>query len=147
MQLRVHGQLQVSRNFPENHELHSIISIKHIHNMNNSHCAKYKVLHQGFCQWMWPNSQFFANLDTFTDKILNGKIHFMCSKQKWHQYWKINLLLYVSCYAKIRNRRYWSKAMNLRVQVYSHLNIFLMKKCYIERSIVTSICINGIWTI
>ena len=50
MQLRICGQFQVSRNFPEKHELDSIISIKHIHNMNNSDCTKYKVLHQGFRQ-------------------------------------------------------------------------------------------------
>ena len=28
---------------------------------------------------MWPNPQETADLDTFTEKILNGKLHFLCS--------------------------------------------------------------------
>ena len=28
---------------------------------------------------MWPNSQFPADLVIFTEEILNGKLHFMCS--------------------------------------------------------------------
>ena len=28
---------------------------------------------------MWPNPQFPADLVTFTEEILNGKIHFLCS--------------------------------------------------------------------
>ena len=28
---------------------------------------------------MWPNPQFPENLVTFTEKILNGKLHFLCS--------------------------------------------------------------------
>ena len=28
---------------------------------------------------MWPNSQFPAELVTFTEKILNEKLHFLCS--------------------------------------------------------------------
>ena len=28
---------------------------------------------------MWPNSPFPANLVTFTEKILNGKLYFLCS--------------------------------------------------------------------
>ena len=31
---------------------------------------------------MWPNPQFPADLVTFTEKILNGKLHFLCS-EKW----------------------------------------------------------------
>ena len=34
------------------------------------------ILHWGFLQQMWPNSQFFADLITFTEKILNIKLHF-----------------------------------------------------------------------
>ena len=29
---------------------------------------------------MWANPQFFANLDTFTEEILNGKLHFLCNE-------------------------------------------------------------------
>ena len=35
-----------------------------------------------FLQWMWPNPQFLANLVTFTEEILNGKLHFWCSVMK-----------------------------------------------------------------
>ena len=28
---------------------------------------------------MWPNPQYPADLVTFTEKILNGKLHFLCS--------------------------------------------------------------------
>ena len=28
---------------------------------------------------MWPNPQNNADLVTFTEKILNGKLHFLCS--------------------------------------------------------------------
>ena len=28
---------------------------------------------------MWPNSQFPADLATFTEEILSGKLHFLCS--------------------------------------------------------------------
>ena len=28
---------------------------------------------------MWPNPQFPADLSTFTEEILNGKLNFLCS--------------------------------------------------------------------
>ena len=28
---------------------------------------------------MWPNPQFPADLATFNEEILNGKLHFLCS--------------------------------------------------------------------
>ena len=28
---------------------------------------------------MWPNPQFPADLVTFTEEVLNGKLYFMCS--------------------------------------------------------------------
>ena len=40
------------------------------------HCTKNKVFHEGFLQWMWPNPQEIEDLVTFTEKILNGKLHF-----------------------------------------------------------------------
>ena len=30
---------------------------------------------------MWPNPQFPADLATFLEEILNGKLHFLCSKK------------------------------------------------------------------
>ena len=31
---------------------------------------------------MWPNSQETADLVTFTEEILSGKLHFLCSETK-----------------------------------------------------------------
>ena len=31
---------------------------------------------------MWPNSQETADLVTFTEEILNGKLHFLCSVEE-----------------------------------------------------------------
>ena len=35
---------------------------------------------------MWPNPQFPADLVTFTEEILNGKIHFLCSAKSVSAY-------------------------------------------------------------
>ena len=47
--------------------------------INNCHCTKNEVFHWGFLQWMWPNPQVTADLVTFIEEILNGKLHFLCS--------------------------------------------------------------------
>ena len=31
---------------------------------------------------MWPNPQEIADLVTFTEEILNGKLHFLCSESQ-----------------------------------------------------------------
>ena len=38
---------------------------------------------------MWPNPQFSGDLVTFTEKILNGKLHFLCSHRDYYQSSKI----------------------------------------------------------
>ena len=43
------------------------------------HCTKNEVFSSRFLQQMWPNPQFPAGLVTFTEKILNGNLHFLCS--------------------------------------------------------------------
>ena len=43
------------------------------------HCTKNEVFHWRFLQQMWPSSQETANLVTFTEEILDGKFHFLCS--------------------------------------------------------------------
>ena len=35
---------------------------------------------------MWPNAQSPADLVTFTEEILNGKLHFLCSESK--SFWR-----------------------------------------------------------
>ena len=39
---------------------------------------------------MWPNTQETADLVTFTEKILDGKLHFLCSAKKY-SYSAINI--------------------------------------------------------
>ena len=53
------------------------------------HCTKNEIFHWGFLQWMWPNPQEITDLVTFTEEILNGKLHFLCSKP-WSKLKKIN---------------------------------------------------------
>ena len=31
---------------------------------------------------MWPNPEFPADLVTFTEEILNGKVHFLCNAER-----------------------------------------------------------------
>ena len=50
---------------------------------------------------MWLNPQFPADLVTFTEEILNGKLHFLCSGSTLSYQWKsqifgLNVLVY--CY-------------------------------------------------
>ena len=33
---------------------------------------------------MWPNPQFPADLVAFTEEILNGKLHFLCSDRRYY---------------------------------------------------------------
>ena len=45
---------------------------------------------------MWPNPQFPADLVTFTEKILNGKLHFLCSEMHNGSY-KIDIYKLQDC--------------------------------------------------
>ena len=43
---------------------------------------------------MWPNPQFPADLVTFTEEIINGKLHFLCSaKRPMNQFGKNGLTI------------------------------------------------------
>ena len=42
-------------------------------------CTKNEVFPEGFFQQMWPNPQETADLVTFAEKILNGKLYFLYS--------------------------------------------------------------------
>ena len=98
---------------------------------------------------MWPNPQFSADLFTFTGKILNGKLHFLCSA--------IGPELYVSAklqhqkirwnYGILRSDYNWpnanSKAIyqewNIRI-VHFHKyskNVFFREKAHLDK--ITSI--------
>ena len=47
--------------------------------MANQHCTKYEVFQLGFLESMLPNPQESADLFTFTEEILNGKLYFLHS--------------------------------------------------------------------
>ena len=47
---------------------------------------KNEVLHLQFLQYIWTNPQFPADLFTFTEEILNVKLHFLCSVRRKLQY-------------------------------------------------------------
>ena len=36
---------------------------------------------------MWPNAQFSPDLVTFTEEMLNGKFHFLCSVNPGERTW------------------------------------------------------------
>ena len=46
-----------------------------------SKCDQIRIL-----QWMWPNPQDTADLVTFTEEIINRKLHFLCSLHKTLMY-------------------------------------------------------------
>ena len=50
--------------------------------INEESLHKNEVFHLGFLQQMWPSPQFPAHLVTFTEEILDGKLHFLHSESK-----------------------------------------------------------------
>ena len=44
--------------------------------LNKQHCIRNEVFHKGFLQYMLLNLQKTADLVTFTEENLNGKLHF-----------------------------------------------------------------------
>ena len=42
---------------------------------------------------MWPNPQETAGLEIFTEKILNGKLHFLCTSKVLKGYNYVSLTL------------------------------------------------------
>ena len=52
-----------------------------------THCTKYEVFHYGSLLYMWRNPQFPTDLVTFTEEILNEKLHFLSSVTT-SQLWK-----------------------------------------------------------
>ena len=61
------------------------------------HCTKYEVFHEGFLQQMWPNTQETADLVTFSEEILHGKIHFLCSVNISKLYISRSYLICIHC--------------------------------------------------
>ena len=50
---------------------------------------------------MWPNPQFPANLVTFKEKLLNGKLHFLCCDAKQKHFWDSRIILINNVYSYI----------------------------------------------
>ena len=58
---------------------------------------------------MWPNPQYFANLVTFTEEILNGQLHF-CATHKENRRLKIEVATKMDdCFAMCQYKIYEPK--------------------------------------
>ena len=98
---------------------------------------------------MWPNPQFPADLVTFTEEILNGKLHFLCSVKyvlvlktpywKWAQRskWSCRFCWWALFQRKVSLKDWWQKQFNVSVWVF-----FKHSLCRTWWSLLT-ICING----
>ena len=67
---------------------------------------------------MWPNPQIFWSADpTFTEEILNGKLHFLYSEWflKWRTRWKLSSIFY---------QRFWMKVLTFKKNVFT-IKLFL----------------------
>ena len=52
------------------------------------YCTENEFFHYGFLHKTWPKPHFSAELATFTEEVLNGKLHFLT--QKWMSCWHIH---------------------------------------------------------
>ena len=66
---------------------------------------------------MCQNTQFSANLVTFTKEYLNGKLHFLCSVQVYLEV-NIHLRRNIFAYANFHKCRVWI----FRVNLFSEMN-------------------------
>ena len=76
---------------------------------------------------MWPNPQFPADLITFTEELLNGKIHFLSSA--------ICYLMHCSLFSAFRSFLYsdriWTREFSFSVVLYresGHIQISKMER-------------------
>ena len=72
---------------------------------------------------MWPNSPQTADLVTFTEEILNGKFHFLCSD-------KLRIKLIISI---ILMQNFWLKLLLPRTPLFLKLKDFSKQKKKIEK--------------
>ena len=56
---------------------------------------------------MWPNPQEIANLVTFSEEILNGKLHFLCSV--------ICIYVFISVY--MGHMEIWASGIDIGIQI------------------------------
>ena len=61
---------------------------------------------------MWPNPPFLADVVTFTEEILDGKVHFLCSDEKRieHLFWISHSHEECSFYRILQD--FWSQPSN-----------------------------------
>ena len=75
---------------------------------------------------MWPNPQETADLVTFTEEIINGKLHFLCSVIKLTKICKENQMwnvLYIRVYDVTFDELKTSELCNLWKLIKTPLNI------------------------
>ena len=82
---------------------------------------------------MWPNPQFLADLVTFNEEILNGKLNFLCSvTYQWKKtiFWNCKLLFYF-------NKFYCAAFRNPSLT-------YLKNNCFFDKY-VSSQCLTSKW--
>ena len=77
---------------------------------------------------MWPNSQFPADLVTFTEEILNGKLHILCSVFTcFLEKWWLSFLFFTNWQVDIYNDlTNWGVLLDNWLSWEVHLNLFLV---------------------
>ena len=77
---------------------------------------------------MWPNAQFPADLVTFTEEILNGKLHVLCSGTSL----RLNNFLWSACDRMILLKsKITSISLGeelLRILKFLHIDLIVKKK-------------------
>ena len=74
---------------------------------------------------MWPNPQETADLVTFTEEILNGKLHFLCSEVQENTHFS-EFYLNSKLYEKISNNPVsYIKMTWKRKVILFYLNLFI----------------------
>ena len=83
---------------------------------------------------MWPNPQFTADLDTFTEKILNGKHHVLCSVNcvKYRNYAEfpgVETLCKCTASAEFRANENCSFPQNIHTRKLDEIKVFWCSVC------------------
>ena len=72
---------------------------------------------------MWPIPQFAAELVTFTEEILNGKLHFLCSE--------------ISDIIHLRNKILYIEASRLICTAYESIGFYMIPVNLLNQSLFT----------
>ena len=104
-----------------------------------THCTKNEVFYYGFLQSVWPSPQFPEDLITFTEEILNGKLHLLCSDwlQCFDSFWRLKEITPFNFLSK-----FWCGLSFVSTSCYYNSDINLIKAyfCYCSVCRFTMTC-------